>query len=182
MKSTPSPVFLIEKNYIDKVHVETAKSQPPLNFGIGTTPCQIYFFTFKQFIMKGLLKSFHRSKKGNRVFVFTVQGTDAELAAYAEAQGNNLRRENAEDDTSAPLYFTSYPPASIRKKGDVIDLMITENGNVVIDSMEEELRRAQLENDMRVKTRIKMEEKHKFMLTLGVNTATVGEEENALFN
>jgi len=68
----------------------------------------------------------YRSKKGNVTFVYNVTGSEADIAAYKEAQGEFYR----EDDTKKPLWFTT------RFVGDTGALIITTNGNIVPDMSE----------------------------------------------
>ena len=65
----------------------------------------------------------YTSPKGNKVFVYAVSGTKAELEAYKKAQGDFYRE--AEDGT--PLWF------STRSVGNTGKLIITTNGKVVPD-------------------------------------------------
>lgn len=69
-----------------------------------------------------LLRSY-TSKKGNKTFVYSVNGTKEQLAAFKEAQGENYRE--AEDGT--PLWFT------VRCVGQSGTLIITTNGKIVPD-------------------------------------------------
>lgn len=69
----------------------------------------------------------YRSKNGHDVFRYLVSGTPAELAAYkaaVEEDGDFYR----EDEKGTPLFFT------INYSGDVVNLIITTNGNVVADN------------------------------------------------
>lgn len=70
-----------------------------------------------------LLRSY-RSKKGNPTFVYTVSGSQEELAAYEKAQGTFFRTDS---DTGEPLWFTT------RCIGQEGKLIITTNGNIVPD-------------------------------------------------
>lgn len=71
------------------------------------------------------------SKKGNSVFVYSVEGDKPEMAAYAKAQGANLRLVGKDDPRGLAegtvLFFTT------RFVGDNGSLVITSNGNVVAD-------------------------------------------------
>ena len=67
----------------------------------------------------------YRSKNGNATFVYAVSGTETQLEAYAEAQGEYLR---VDDETGEPLWFTT------RCIGPAGKLIITTNGNVVADT------------------------------------------------
>lgn len=58
------------------------------------------------------------------VFRWTVKGTEEELKAYEDAQGDNYRTD---EKTGEVLYFNP------RYVADNIELKITENGNVVVD-------------------------------------------------
>ena len=66
----------------------------------------------------------YKSRNGNRTFVYAVSGTQAELEAYAEAQGDYYRED---EKTGQPLWFTT------RCIGKTGTLLITDNGNVVPD-------------------------------------------------
>lgn len=66
----------------------------------------------------------YKSKKGNTVFVYTVNGNETEIADFATAQGDNHRVDEA---TGKALFFTT------RCFGDTGTLIITSNGNVVPD-------------------------------------------------
>lgn len=48
---------------------------------------------------------YRSSKTGAPVFVYTVQGTPEELAAYKTAQGDNYR----ENEDGKPLFFSTRP-------------------------------------------------------------------------
>jgi hypothetical protein len=65
----------------------------------------------------------YRSKNGNATFVYTVKGSQEDLAAYKEAQGNFFR----ENEHGVPLWFTT------RFIGNTGTLVITSNGNIVPD-------------------------------------------------
>ncbi len=73
--------------------------------------------------MKIKLIRSYRSKNGNATFVYGVNGTDADLASFKEAQGDYYR----EDTDGTPLWFTT------RCVGDNGSLIITTNGNIVPD-------------------------------------------------
>lgn len=73
--------------------------------------------------MKVSLLRSYRSKNGNATFVYGVKGSEKDLAAYKEAQGDFYR----EDDNGTPLWFTT------RCIGDSGKLIITTNGNIVPD-------------------------------------------------
>jgi hypothetical protein len=73
--------------------------------------------------MKVKLSRSYRSQKGNTVFVYTVEGTPAQIDAYKAAQGDNYRE--TEDGTS--LWFTT------RCIGNNGTLIITEKGKIVPD-------------------------------------------------
>jgi len=79
--------------------------------------------------MKIKLKRSYKSPKGNTVFVYSVSGTEAQLADFATAQGENHR---VDDVTGEPLWFTT------RCVGDNGTLIITSNGKVVPDMSEYE--------------------------------------------
>jgi len=69
-----------------------------------------------------LLRSY-RSKNGNPTFVYGVAGSNSDLEAFKNAQGEYYR----EDDAGKPLWFTT------RCVGNTGKLIITTNGNVVPD-------------------------------------------------
>lgn len=71
------------------------------------------------------LQRSYTSPKGNKVFVYTVHGTESELAAYKAAQGADNYREDT--TTGDPLFFT------VRCAGNQADLIVTTNGKVVPD-------------------------------------------------
>jgi len=73
--------------------------------------------------MKVALLRSYRSKNGNVTFVYAVKGTEAQLEAYKQAQGDFYR----EDESGQPLWFTT------RCIGDNGKLIITTNGNIVPD-------------------------------------------------
>ena len=73
--------------------------------------------------MKIKLQRSYTSKNGNKVFVYAVSGTEEQLNAFKEAQGENYRE--AEDGT--PLWFT------VRCVGKSGNLIITTNGRIVPD-------------------------------------------------
>ena len=74
--------------------------------------------------MKIKLVRSYTSPKGNRVFVYEVNGTPEQLAAYEAAQGDNFRKDT---ETGKALWFTT------RCVGDSGSLIITANGKVVPD-------------------------------------------------
>ena len=76
-----------------------------------------------QIKMKIKLIRSYRSKNGNPTFVYGVSGSDADLTAFKNAQGEYYR----EDDNGTPLWFTT------RCVGNTGSLIITTNGNVVPD-------------------------------------------------
>lgn len=77
--------------------------------------------------MKIKLVRSYKSPKGNTVFVYSVEGTEAQMAEFAKAQGENHR---VDDTTGKPLWFTT------RCVGDDGALIITSNGKVVADMSE----------------------------------------------
>lgn len=68
-----------------------------------------------------------RAKNGNMidVFVYHVTGTEQELSDYKTVRAEQYREDST---TGQPLFF------SINYVGEVCDLMITTNGNVVADT------------------------------------------------
>ena len=77
--------------------------------------------------MKVTMQRSYKSKNGNRTFVYTVTGSNADMEAYKEAQGEYYRED---DKTQQALWFTT---KCIGKMGT---LLITDNGNVVPDMSE----------------------------------------------
>jgi hypothetical protein len=65
----------------------------------------------------------YRSSKGNTVFVYTVKGSESQIAAYKTAQGDNYR----ESEDGTPLWFTT------RCIGKTGTLIITAKGRIVPD-------------------------------------------------
>jgi len=61
------------------------------------------------------------------VFRYSVSGTPEEMKAYADAKGKNHR---VDDKTGQVLFF------STKYVGDVVDLLILANGDVIIDTSE----------------------------------------------
>lgn len=74
--------------------------------------------------MKIKLIRSYKSKNGNTVFVYSVNGTEKQIEAYKVAQGDNYR---ADTETGAHLWFTT------RCVGNAGTLIITEKGKVVPD-------------------------------------------------
>lgn len=77
--------------------------------------------------MKVTMQRSYKSKNGNRTFVYTVTGSNAEMEAYKEAQGEYYRED---EKTNQALWFTT---KCIGKTGT---LLITDNGNIVPDMSE----------------------------------------------
>ena len=77
--------------------------------------------------MKVTMQRSYKSKNGNRTFVYTVTGSNAEMEAYREAQGEYYRED---EKTNQALWFTT---KCIGKAGT---LLITDNGNIVPDMSE----------------------------------------------
>lgn len=77
--------------------------------------------------MKVTMQRSYKSKNGNRTFVYTVTGSNAEMEAYKEAQGEYYRED---EKTNQVLWFTT---KCIGKTGT---LLITDNGNIVPDMSE----------------------------------------------
>lgn len=73
--------------------------------------------------MKIKLIRSYRSKNGNPTFVYEVSGSDSDLEAFKNAQGEYYR----EDEDGKPLWFTT------RCVGQTGSLIITTNGNIVPD-------------------------------------------------
>jgi len=71
-------------------------------------------------------KTYRSKRSGKLVFMYTVHGTVAELEAYRDAQGINLR----ETVDGTPLFYsTSY-------KGERTDLICTSEGKIIADTSE----------------------------------------------
>lgn len=77
--------------------------------------------------MKIKLLGSYRSKKGNLTFRYAVSGTKEQLEAFAKAQGEFHRVDEA---TGTPLWFTT------NFAGNTGSLIITQNGKVVADMTE----------------------------------------------
>ena len=77
--------------------------------------------------MKVTMQRSYKSKNGNRTFVYTVTGSNADMEAYKEAQGEYYRED---EKTQQALWFTT---KCIGKTGT---LLITDNGNIVPDMSE----------------------------------------------
>ncbi len=81
--------------------------------------------------MKAQLKGSYRNDKGTLVFLYTVDGTKAELESFDKAQGDFLRKAEANDNRGIPegtrLWFTS------RTIGERGNLIITSKGKVIGD-------------------------------------------------
>lgn len=74
--------------------------------------------------MKATLSRSYKSSKGNTVFVYSVSGNPSDLEAFAQAQGDYHRVDEA---SGTPLWFTT------RCIGQTGTLLITSNGKVVPD-------------------------------------------------
>ena len=75
--------------------------------------------------MKGTFKRSYRSKKtGNTVFVYAVNGSDADMSAFEEAQGEFFVEDQ---ETGEVLWFTT------NFAGKHCDLLVTAKGNVIAD-------------------------------------------------
>lgn len=78
--------------------------------------------------MKATYQRQHTSSKTNvPVFVYSVEGTDAELVKLREVQGANHRTDK---ETGKDLWFTT------RYAGDEAKLIITQNNKVIADMSE----------------------------------------------
>ena len=71
--------------------------------------------------------SYRKPNTGTKVFRFTVSGTEQDLKAYEDAQGDSYRLD---EKTGKPLWFTT------RYTGDSVNLIITSNNQVVADDTE----------------------------------------------
>ncbi len=81
-------------------------------------------------MLKAKLASYYRSQKtGSPVFVYHVTGTAEELAAFEAAKGTYFRK----DDEGNVLHFS--PRALSNNRNEVINLTITNNGNIVVDDL-----------------------------------------------
>lgn len=76
--------------------------------------------------MKGKFVRNYTSQKGNKTFVFEVSGSESEIEAYEEAQGDYLRST----EEGVPLWFTTRFP------GKSVELIITTKGNIIADMSE----------------------------------------------
>jgi adenine specific DNA methylase Mod len=74
-----------------------------------------------------LAGSYRKAITGTKVFRYVVSGTDAEVQAYSDAQGDNLRLD---EQTGKPIWF------STRYIADNVSLIITTDNNVVADDTE----------------------------------------------
>ena len=82
----------------------------------------------KQNNMKATYQRQHTSSKTNvPVFVYSVEGTELELARLREVQGANHRTDK---ETNKDLWFTT------RYAGDEAKLIITQNNKVIADMSE----------------------------------------------
>ena len=81
-------------------------------------------------------RKYTKEETGNTVFVFAVKGPEAELDAYAEAQGDNIREDKI---TGEILYFTT------RYYADTMPIVLTENGNYVVDTTQFDKLKSQVE-------------------------------------
>lgn len=68
----------------------------------------------------------YRNKKGNLVFRYAVKGSEAQLEAYKQAQGEFYR----ETDDGQALWFSS------RNVGKRAELILTSNGKIIADMSE----------------------------------------------
>lgn len=71
--------------------------------------------------------SYRKPVTGTKVFRYEVTGSEKELEAYAEAQGENVRYD---EETGKPIWFTT------RYISDNVNLIITSNNSVVADDTE----------------------------------------------
>ena len=78
--------------------------------------------------MKAILQRNYKNANSRTVFVYTVKGSEADLAKYAEIQADNLRS----DKDGNPLWF------STRCIGQTGKLIITDNNKIVADMSEYE--------------------------------------------
>jgi hypothetical protein len=72
--------------------------------------------------MKIAAKVNQYAKNGSIIFVYTVQGTDAELETYKTSQGNYFRT----NDAGAPLYFSQ------RICNEGAELQLTKSGRYTV--------------------------------------------------
>ncbi len=79
-------------------------------------------------------RSYYKSETQNRVFVYAITGTPAEIEEYKEAQGSNLVLD---DETGAPLMFTTTFIGN-----NVQNVIKSEAGNYYIDRTAFDERRA----------------------------------------
>ena len=81
-------------------------------------------------MLKAKLSNYYRSQKtGQPVFVYTVTGSEEELAAFKTAKGSFYR----EDENGVALHFSSR--ALSNNRNESISLTITNNNNIVADDL-----------------------------------------------
>lgn len=92
-------------------------------------------------------KNRYTKKDGTAVYVYLVSGEEASVAAYKNAQGANLREDEA---TQSPLYFTTTPVL------EGSELVITANGKIATATdLEKEVNRNEaLEFEAAVRMRV----------------------------
>jgi hypothetical protein len=73
------------------------------------------------------LRNYRKVETGNMVYVYTVSGSQKDLAAFEAAQGDN---HTVDEETGTPLWF------STRFVGDEGALAISKNGKVFADTSE----------------------------------------------
>lgn len=87
--------------------------------------------------MKAKLKSFYRKDAFTKVFVFTVSGSDEELADYKSVKGNYYREDST---TKEPLFFSSSTNGVTL--GGSIELIKNYDGNdYIVDNTANEIQR-----------------------------------------
>lgn len=72
-------------------------------------------------------RKYRKALTGTTVFVYNVSGSEKELEAFEQAEGDNYRLD---EKTNKPIWFTT------RYVDDTINLVITENNRVVADDSE----------------------------------------------
>jgi bifunctional DNA-binding transcriptional regulator/antitoxin component of YhaV-PrlF toxin-antitoxin module len=83
--------------------------------------------------MKGRKTNEYTNENGNKVSVFELTGTPAEISAYEAHQGANLRKS----DSGKPLFFATRQALGLYK-GDVVDVIKPEKlDNYIIDKTAE---------------------------------------------
>ena len=98
-------------------------------------------------MLKAILRSQYRSRNsGQKVFVYGVTGSPAELEQYKTAQGTNLREVAAPAPDAGTLLFfvTEFDADGVRRLiQKTMILTITTNNKVVVDDLIDKIARDQ---------------------------------------